>query len=343
MKSSEEIVIVGESDGLTESAEVTEAARERAKHYAGRSLSANTRRSYASDLRVFGRWCERAGRSPFPASSETMALYLASLADGTTDPEDPSPRRVSTIERQLAAISTAHRMAGLPSPVNDGVRAVLRGIRNEHGSPPYKKAAAVAETLRRMVPRPQNGDASWQHDIAVRDAAVLLVGFGGAFRRSELADLKVGDVVFEPEGLVITLRRSKTDQSGTGRVVRVARGSDPSFCPVLALKAWITAAAARGATDEGPLFRSLSRRNYLGPITGQTVARIVKDAAAAAGEDPARYAGHSLRSGHVTSAVRASKPLDVIRAQTGHKHLATLFEYIQRHGSWDEVSGRGLL
>jgi integrase len=163
-----------------------------------------------------------------------------------------------------------------------------------------------------------------------RDRALLLLGFAGGFRRSELAALDVGDVLATDDGLVMKLRRSKTDPEGQGRDVGIPYGSNPSTCPVRALNAWKNAAG----TADGPLFRGVDRHGRVGSLRlhKDSVGLIVKRAAQAAGLDPARYAGHSLRAGLATqSYLNGAGELAIMR-QTGHRSLQMVRRYI-RDGS----------
>ncbi len=171
-----------------------------ARTYAERSLSEGTRRGYARDLAAFQIWCQARAVMALPAAPQTLAAYLADLA--LTD-------RPATIGRKLAAIAVAHRDAGLESPTEHGmVKRTLAGIRREKGTAPCQKAALLVDDLRRMV-APLGASL-----LDRRDRALLLLGFAAALRRSELVALRVGDVRFEEEGLVLTLRRSKTNQEG---------------------------------------------------------------------------------------------------------------------------------
>lgn len=218
------------------------------------------------------------------------------------------------------SIGKAHAAQGKPSPTDtELVRATLRGVRNIHGSAPRQVSAAVKEDVLSMV-------AGLEGVKGVRDKALLLVGFAGAFRRSELVSLMVSDIEQAKQGLVVHLRFSKTDQEGRGRKVGVpyARGA---VCAVLALQHWLNLS---GITD-GPIFRRVDRHGAISDagLTPQAVALIVKARAKAAGLDPAIYSGHSLRSGLVTSAAIAGVSSWKIREQTGHKSDAMLNRYIR--------------
>lgn len=299
---------------------------EAVREFAAASMSENTRRAYASDLAAFSAYARKLGAGPMPASPETVAAYLSSLAK--------SGRKASTITRAAAAIATAHRMAGHTSPTtHPAVGAVLAGIRRKLGTAPVKKAPIVVEDLRALV-RTCDGSVS-----GLRDRALLVLGFAGAFRRSELAALDVADISFETAGAVVTLRRSKTDQEGRGRVVGIPYGSDPSTCPVRTLRAYLGAVGA----EDGKVFRAITRHGSVGTaLSGHAIAEIVKARARLAGLDAAAVSGHSLRAGHVTSAAKSGKSLDRIMAQTGHTSTATVLGYIRRAGVFDGNSAAGI-
>jgi integrase len=186
------------------------------------------------------------------------------------------------------------------------------------------KAPVVVDELRGMV---ETLPAS---TLGVRDRALLLLGLAGAFRRSELVALDVDDLRSTAAGLVVTLRRSKTDQEGAGREVGIPRGTNPETCPVRAVGRWLEARTVDGRA----LFCRIDRhgRQHAGRLGDRAVSPVVKRAAAAAGLDPANYAGHSLRAGLATSAAAADVPEWVIAQQTGHKSMAVLRRYI-RSGS----------
>jgi len=174
----------------------------------------------------------------------------------------------------------------------------------------------------------------------LRDRSLLLVGFAGAFRRSELASLNLGDVLFTTDGLTVRLRRSKTDPEGAGRKVGIPFGSKASTCPVRALRAWLEAAGI----DQGPLFHHVTRHGGLRKrLSGHAVGAIVKPAAAHAGLEAARFGGHSLRTGLATAAARAGKPEHVIARQTGHKSIAQLRDYVREGDLFEENAAAGLL
>lgn len=308
-----------------DSAVVLDALAAKAKQYAENSRSRNTLRAYESDLQSFCRWCEQRGLTCLPATVETISLYVADVAD---------KMRPATLQRRLAAISVAHKAAGYePSPTShEVVKSVLSGIRRELGVAQSQKRALGIEDVRRMV---SNLD---DRLIDVRDRALLLVGFAGALRRSELVSLDVADVDFEEdEGVVLRLRRSKTNQEGALEEVSIPYGSNPKTCPVRALRAW------SAHVTEGALFRSIDRHgNVGGRLSDHSVALIVKRHAERIGLDADKLAGHSLRAGFATSAARAGKSEASIMRQTRHKSVTVARRYIRQANKWDDHAGHGI-
>ena len=280
------------------------------------SLAQNTRRAYAADWRHFASWCQATHRIPLPALPETVSLYLTTLAEKA---------KVSTLTRRISAISQAHQVAGFDSPTQAPVvRQIMKGIRRTLGTAQTGKSPVKVEHLRTIT-------AGLDPDrlLDVRDRALMLIGFAGAFRRSELVGLDIEDLEFNENGLVVHLRRSKTDPEGQGRKVGIPYGSTPATCPVRAVEAWIRVLPSA----DGPLFRAVDRHGRIHPsrLTSQSVALVVKKLIAKAGI-PGDYAGHSLRAGLATAAAAAGVPERAIMAQTGHRSLATLRKYI-REGS----------
>ncbi|MGA2717311.1 MAG: site-specific integrase [Bryobacteraceae bacterium] len=283
------------------------------REYIRASKAQNTLRGYQSDWRGFCQWCEAHGLCPLPALPETVAAFIAECA---------SALKVGSIQRRLNAIAEAHKALGLESPTHSPiVTNTMKGIRRTKGAAPAQKAAALTDDIRAMV------DVTDAGLIGLRDRALILVGFAGAFRRSELVGLSVEDCSFGNDGLTVTLRRSKTDQTGAGRKIGIPYGSNPETCPVRSLQAWMEQA---GLTA-GPMFRSISRHGQIrsGGLSGGDVARVVKKLALRAGLDPAKYAGHSLRAGHATSAAIAGASERSIMNQTGHRSVQMVRRYIR--------------
>jgi site-specific recombinase XerD len=290
-----------------------DALHRRAAEYVTASRSHNTRRAYRSDWEDFRSWCEAQQRIALPADPGTVALYLTSLAE---------LKKVSTIERRLVTIREAHRAAGFESPTaHSAVRAVWQGIRRSHGSSTEGKEPILLDDLRVMITRLPGTLAG------IRDRSLLLLGFAGALRRSEITALELRDVRFVREGMVLRIRKAKTDQEGEGRTLGIPYGTVQMTCPVQALRTWIDAAKI----TSGPLFRSVSQHGKIADraLSDRSVALIVKRSLEAVGRDPSAYAGHSLRAGFATEAARTGVEERLIQDQTGHKSLPMLRRYIR--------------
>jgi len=270
------------------------------------AVSDNTRTAYQADLKHF---IDFGGT--IPSTPEIISQYLAIHAD---------THKPATLARWLVSINKAHTSQNLPSPTtSDLVKATLRGIKRTVGTNQRQVAPVLKNNLLEMVNELTGVKGS-------RDRALLLIGFAGALRRSELVGLTYADVEFVEQGLVIHLRQSKTDQLGEGRKIAIpfARGS---VCAVLALKQWLELS---GIT-EGPLFRPITRHGRVenAALSTQAVAVIVKERASAVGLDAEKFSGHSLRAGLVTSAAQAGVSAWKIKQQTGHKSDAMLNRYIR--------------
>lgn len=291
-----------------------EEAGDAVRAFAQASMAASTRRGYTTDLEAFATWARPYNFATLPAEPATVALFLA---------ESARTLKAGSVTRRAAAISSAHRSAGLPSPtVTEAVKRVLRGVRVTLGTRPAKKAAATLTELRAML-------ATLPANISgTRDRAMLLLGFFLAARRSELAGLLVEDAVSCREGLRVVIRRSKTDQEGAGHELPVPYHADPFACPVRALEAW----KAEAGIESGFLFRSIDRHGNVSAdgLTGEAVALTVQRAARRAGLDASTYAGHSLRAGFVTAAAEAGAPLDTIMVTSRHKSAAIALGYVRR-------------
>jgi site-specific recombinase XerD len=273
-------------------------------------------------------WCDAAGVEVLPASPEAVAAFMAAEAD--------AGRKVSTLEQRSAAIRWAHEAAGLESPTaHKLVRSTMQGIRRELGTAPKRKAPATVDRLTMMVAHADPATVK-----GLRDRALLLFGFASAMRRSELVGLDLDDVEHTERGLLVTLRRSKTDQEGQGHQRAIPFGRNPKLCPVHALAEWH---AKAGITD-GKLFRSVDRHgNVAESLSTRAVADVVKHYAKRAGLDPADFGGHSLRSGFVTSAAENGKSTERIMDHTGHQSAAMVRIYTRRADAFADHAGDGLL
>jgi integrase len=307
--------------------------------FAEAEKSLSTRRAYLSDMRIFTVWCRARGLSSLPASASTAAVFLSSQAK--------EGAKVSTISRRLAAIRDAHKRAGEEPPTNtESVKATMRGIRRSLGAAPDKKAPATAEIVRRMI-----AGITGERPIDVRDRALLLLGFALAMRRSELVTLRVEDLTEEEgKGLRIRIRKSKTDQEGTGQEIAVPYGTGRT-CPVRAVRAWLDIAGL----GTGVIFLGMRKGGGLLPpvwdelmgqergMSGQSLAEMLKRRAEAIGLDPTVFAGHSLRSGFLTSAARNGASIWKLADQSRHRSLDTLRGYVRAVELFDDHAGAGLL
>ena len=293
----------------------------RVREFVTAAIAPNTRRAYASDLEHFRAW----GGS-FPASPQQLANYLAAHAWMLS---------TATLARRLAAIGRAHTTAGYPNPAADDlVRATFRGIRRTCGHPQRRVAALTSEYLIAIVSSLGNSKKE------VRDRALLLLGFAGAFRRSELTALDRESIEQRPSGLIVTIRKSKTDQERHGRKIAIPT-SRGTICPVRALKDWIDLAKI----TEGPIFRPVTKQGEVLPrrLSTDAVALIVKQRSHSISGRGDRYSSHSLRAGFVTTAALAGIPIWKIKAQTGHVSSASLERYIRVSQLFTENGASALL
>ena len=291
---------------LTAQGLLSEANHRQITAYIHAGTAESTKKAYRSDFAHFIAW-----GGLVPASPETITAYIT---------EHAGHLKSTTLSRRLVSIGRAHTTRGLLNPCeSDLVRATFQGIKRIHGMASRQVAPAVREDILQMV--------AGLHGVkGVRDRALLLLGFAGAFRRSELVSLTVADLEFVDRGLVVHLRRSKTDQEGVGRKIAIpfARGS---VCPVQAIRDWLTTS---GISD-GPVFCPVTRHGRIdsSPLSGHAVAEIVKARARAAGLNPANYSGHSLRAGLITSAAMRGVSVWKIKAQSGHRTDAMVSRYIR--------------
>jgi integrase len=307
-----------------EQALIPEGALDRADDLALKALSANTWKAYSSAWRAFEAWCAEKGRSPLPADEGTVRWYLTHLSERAKRRRGAGKLRISSIKLALSAISQRHLVQNLPSPRESAlVRKTMQGLENEIGAPPEYKTPLLDEQMGAVL-------EELPSDLrGVRDRAILTFGFAGAFRESEIVGLDVSDLGFVDEGIVVHLRRSKTNQTGKEETVGVPYGSKLSQCPVKSVQAWLEAACIA----EGAVFRPISRHGKLGTtrLEPRYVADVVKKyASKALGVDASRFAGHSLRSGFATSAFYKGRSEISVANQTRHKNLNMLRRYIHR-------------
>lgn len=277
-----------------------DALRAEAKDYAAARTSRATNQAHEYDWKVFTDWCKSATVSPLPASTDTILMFLADQA---------KTKKMATLLRYKSSISVIHKEAGHPSPFAvPAVEHMLEGMRRQKG---------MAQEGRDALDYDAVASADLGDDITtIRDRALVLFGFMTALRGTEICALNMDDLEFVDEGVIVTVRKSKTDQYKTGRVVSVPRSKDKKKCPVRALEKWL----AKAGRSAGPVFRTLSRTGEVMPkkISRATVWEVVKDLATKAGLE-GDYGAHSLRAGYVTKARQSGVNWDAIRVQTGHK------------------------
>ena len=297
------------------------------------SMATATRKAYGVQWRLFETWCASQGFSPFPADPAVLAGYVGTLAQREVS--------CSTVNKALAAIAAVHRGKGLSSPTDDPrVKRVVRGYRRQHGTAAQHKAAAATYDILQLLLKAlrENGDSLRNY----RDAALLSLGYAGAFRRSELISLDLIDLSWEihdgEEVCIVRLRRSKTDQEGRGMVKAIFPGDEAESCPVRLLKRWLD---VRGRSD-GPLFVRIRKGGQLQTtrLTAQSVRDEMLRAKQLAGL-AMPLSAHSLRSGFVTNCVRQGWSERSVMNQTGHRSSATLREYFQRQSVVEDNAARG--
>lgn len=290
--------------------------KDRAAELLLRTLSDKTRRAYAHDWIMFTRWCGEAGRTPLPASDDTVTMYAATACQ---------KNRPSTVERRIAAIRARHRDYGVKVPDTTKALAVVSGARRSDPRPSAAKEALTVAHLRTI----SEALAAVATPKATLDRAIMVFGFASGMRRSEIAALQLSDVKLDnPKGVTVTIRRSKTDQDSVGRTLGIFRARNQEVCPVAALRHWIE---LRGRW-EGPLFTRVTIRTgnvMRTPLSGQILGRKVKECVRLAGLDPELYAGHSLRAGMITAALETGAAESIVMRRTGHKSRMTLDRYVR--------------
>lgn len=289
-------------DGSTDR-QISERTAERIR----RSVPESTKRAYARQLERFTAWCAERGRTPLPATGETLAEFVSHLADLDLGP--------SSIDQAITAIRTHHRMNGFhDQPNTEGARRVLKVHRRERadaGRRSHKAPPIVLERLRLMVEATPADTL-----LGKRDRALFVVGFAMMARRSELAALNIADVVEDEDGLTVLVRSSKTDQEGIGAEVHIPAGVHSDTDPVRVVRRYLAALAELGIIN-GRLFRSVDRHGRPGgSISPDGVNKAVREGARRAGLDGADlFSAHGLRAGGATSAYRAGAPVSAITAQ----------------------------
>ncbi len=285
------------------------------------SKAANTLRAYKADFKDFSAFCSKNGLTSMPTEPKILSLYLTHLS---------STSKFSTLKRRIASISVIHKLKGhyldTKHPI---IMENLHGIKRVKGTNQKAKKPILINDLKQIIEvidQYLNNNESGEVDCIIsensknkrnkiRDKAIILIGFSGGFRRSELVNIDYDDLEFVNEGVKIFIKRSKTDQSGEGMIKAIPYFDNKSFCPVLSLKDWIE----NSKIKSGKLFN----------ISDKSISLIIKKYASLAGFDPNKYGGHSLRSGFATSAAESGAEERNIMAMTGHKTTQMVRRYIQ--------------
>ena len=258
------------------------------------SKAANTLRAYQADFKDFSAFCARNGLSSMPTEPKILSLYLTHLS---------ATSKFSTLKRRIASISVIHKMKGhYLDTKHPLIMENLHGIKRIKGSNQKAKKPILINDLKLIINA--IGQANPSGNKKIRDKTLLLIGFSGGFRRSELVNIEYEDLEFVNEGVKIFIKRSKTDQSGEGMIKAIPYFDNNNYCPVISLKEWIDVSEIKS----GKIFE----------ISDRSVALIIKKYASLSGLDPNRYGGHSLRSGFATSTAESGAEERNIMAMTGH-------------------------
>jgi site-specific recombinase XerD len=282
------------------------------------SKSKNTLRAYKSDFNDFELFCAQNGFKSLPSEPKIVSLYLTQLS--TKD------LKMSTLKRRLVSIGVIHKLKGhYLDTKHPSIIENIMGIKRRKGSNQKGKKPLLINSLKKII---NVIDEQKNEEIKnIRDRSIILIGFSGGFRRNEIVSLNYDDLDFVPEGLKITLKRSKTDQFGEGSLKGLPYFDNSQYCPILSLKKWIETSNI----NAGPLFRRFSKGSKLteNRLTDQTVALLIKKYLNLAGIDSKNYSGHSLRSGFATSAAESGAEERSIMAMTGHKSREMVRRYIK--------------
>ena len=282
------------------------------------SKANNTIRAYKSDFKDFSLFCVQNGFKPLPSEPKIISLYLTHLSTKNV--------KMSTLKRRLVSIGVIHKLKGhYLDTKHPAIIENIMGIKRRKGIVQKGKKPILISSLKLII---NTIDQQEKNKIKkLRDKSIILTGFSGGFRRNEIVALDYDDLDFVPEGLKITIRRSKTDQFGEGSVKALPYFDNLQYCPVVTLKNWITVSKIKS----GPIFRRFSKGSKLSGnrLTDQTVALLIKKYLNLAGIDSKNYSGHSLRSGFATSAAESGAEERSIMAMTGHKSVEMVRRYIK--------------
>ena len=275
------------------------------------SKANNTIRAYKSDFKDFAGFCTKNGFRPLPSEPKIVSLYLTYMSSGG--------KKISTLKRRIASISVVHRLKGhyidTKHPI---IIENLMGIRRKMGSYQKSKKPILINELKEIIKAIDDSnkyDGKLDEERAVRDKAIILTGFAGGFRRSELVSIDYDDLEFVPEGVKIFIKSSKTDQSGEGMIKALPYFENKAFCPVTFLKKWLEISKIK----TGLVFN----------ISDKSVALLIKKYTSFAGLDSNKYSGHSLRSGFATVSAEFGADERSIMTMTGHKTTQMVRRYIK--------------
>jgi site-specific recombinase XerD len=289
-----------------------------------KSLADNTRRGYKNDWKDFGAWCSEQGALDLPASVDTLKRYF--LVRSKTHAK-------ATLNRRIMAISRRHKEQQHPDPTRDETfKRIMSGIRKQKLEPQNAKHALMADDLKTILEEIDETTVKGK-----RDRALLLIGFLGALRRSEVVALNREDLSITRDGIILKIRRSKRDQEGVGHEVAIPRGRNPQTCPVIAMEDWLKVHRVEG----GALFCRVSKgAKIMGRLCDRSVALLVKRYVGHAGLSSEYFSGHSLRAGLATSAALEGRDERQIMEQTRHKSVKTVRTYIRKGTLFrDNVAG----
>ena len=299
---------------LNVESEISRLRLERSKFTRRAASARNTERGYAYDFAMFREWAAKMNLPSLPATPETVSLYLTYLLD--------AGKKITTTRRRSSAIAAIHRNHGIESPVVGEAAAVLRGARRNKPELARQMQPLSVVNLRAIAAE-LGKDGS---PLAIRNRAILVTGFASALRRSSLTELLLSDVTFVPSGLILSIRREKQDQLGSGRMIGLPKGTrSPDTCPVHCLEAWLK---WRGDAP-GPLFTHVRGPAGRG-LRPEAIERMMKRCVERIGLDPRNFAGHSLRAGFITEAGEAGIGELLIASQSGHRSMEVLRRYFRR-------------
>ena len=282
------------------------------------SKAINTVRAYKSDFKDFGLFCAQNGFNSLPSEPKVVSLYLTYLST--------KEAKISTLKRRLVSIGVIHKLKGhYLDTKHPSIIENIMGIKRRKGSIQKGKKPLLISNLKLII---DVIDEQNKEEIKkLRDRTLILIGFSGGFRRNEIVALDYDDLDFVPEGLKISIRRSKTDQFGEGMIKALPYFDSSQYCPVSSLKDWI----AVSKINSGSLFRRFSKGSRLteNRLTDQTIALLIKEYLQLAGINSKNYSGHSLRSGFATSAAESGAEERSIMSMTGHKSTEMVRRYIK--------------